>query len=218
MSSQAHRRALDALCAQLPFLLDAYDEANAAFAAMRAASAGTGVAHRSAAKTVDLWTYAYVLRYYHTKFLREESMGITDIDALVEKAFMRARQNYGRVEDPARFAAWVSKICRNTFLNFLRGSSRRTTTLDEDVHLEPSPPEAAEHLDRAVIRHTLSGAIGRLPPSLQEVARRRLLQREAYDAIAETTGRPLASVRTYVNKALTRLREDPAVRALWDEW
>ncbi|MEM8600336.1 MAG: sigma-70 family RNA polymerase sigma factor [Bacteroidota bacterium] len=217
MSSQAHRRALDALCAQLPFPLDAYDEANAAFAAMRA-EAATARAEASVAKTVDLWTYAYVLRYYHTKYLREESMGVTDIDALVDKAFMRARENYNRVADPARFAAWVSKICRNTFLNFLRGSRRRTTTLDEEAHLEPSPPEAAEHFDRTVIRHTLDRAIDRLPPSLQEVARRRLLHREAYDAIAEATGRPLASVRTYVNKAITRLREDPAMRALWDEW
>ncbi|MEM6782567.1 MAG: sigma-70 family RNA polymerase sigma factor [Bacteroidota bacterium] len=211
MSSQTHRRELDALCAQLPFPLDAYDEANAAFAAMRTGAPGP-------ARTVDLWTFAYILRYYLTKYLREESMGVTDIDALVDTAFRRAQTNFGRVEDPARFAAWVSKICRNTFLNFLRSSSRHTTALDEDAHLEPSPPEAAEHLDRAVIRHAIDGAIGRLPPSLQEVARRRLLHREAYDAIAEATGRPLASVRTYVNKALTRLREDAALRALWDEW
>lgn len=214
MTLKALMRALDDVLAHLPFPLDAFGEANAAFAAARTAPPAERPA---AARTVELWTYCYVRRYYLFKFLREEHLPVTDVDALVSKAFLRARDNFERVEDPARFTAWVSRICVNTFINYLRSVGRHTTELEEEAHLEPTAPEAGRLHDRAVVRHAFDQAIGRLPPSLQDVARLRLLEHHSYDAISEATGRPVPSVRTYVNKSLARLREDPALRALWDE-
>jgi RNA polymerase sigma factor (sigma-70 family) len=217
MTLQALMRALDDVLVHLPFSLDDYDEANAAFAAAYAPPADPSPADPVAARTVELWTYCYVRRYYLFKFLREESLPVTDVEELISKAFLRARTNYDRVQDARRFTAWVSRICLNTFINYLRSTGRHTTELEEEAHLEPTSPEAGRLHDRTVVRHCFEQAIQRLPASLQNVARMRLLERQSYQAIGEATGRPVPSVRSYVNKSLNRLREDPVLRALWNE-
>ncbi|MEM8560156.1 MAG: sigma factor, partial [Bacteroidota bacterium] len=151
MTLQALMRGLDDVLAHLPFSLDAFDEANAAFAAARAASPAEQFV---ASETVELWTYCYVRRYYLFKFMREERLPVTDVDALVSKAFLRARDNFDKVQDVNRFTAWVSRICVNTFINYLRSSGRHTTELEEEAHLEPTAPEAGRLHDRAVVRHS----------------------------------------------------------------
>ena len=61
---------------------------------------------------------------------------------------------------------------------------------------------------------TLICAIDALPAFLRDVARMRLLDNCSYSAIQEATGKPLPTLRTYVNRALERLRGDATLRAL----
>jgi DNA-directed RNA polymerase specialized sigma24 family protein len=71
--------------------------------------------------------------------------------------------------------------------------------------------------DALIIHQTVCAAIDTLPDFLSEVARMRLLENQSYQAISEATGKPLATLRTYVNRALGQLRENPALQALLEE-
>jgi RNA polymerase sigma factor (sigma-70 family) len=106
-------------------------------------------------------------------------------------------------------------ICKNTFINFLR-RYRDQSPLDEARTAAPPRPDHYEH-DRLAARRAVEHAIERLPPSLRTVARLRFLENQPYDYIVEETGRPAASVRSYVNKAVTRMREDPELITLYRE-
>ena len=209
MALKATMRALDEVAARLPFHVDDVEKANEAFLRWRE----TGDPH--ALRTVELWTYCYTRRYFIVKFLRDSAYGPTELDTLVGKAFTRAHSNFDQVKQPERFASWVSVICKNTFLNFVR-RYREQFALDEARVVGDAPPPHGEH-DRLLIRRAVEQAIDRLPPSLQEVARRRFLEGQPYDAMSDATGRPVPSLRAYVNKAVVRLREDPALRALLHE-
>lgn len=202
-------RSLDEVAAYLPFHVDDVDKANEAFLRWRS----TGDAHDL--RTVELWTYCYTRRYFIAKFLRDSAYGPTDLDTLVGKAFTRARDNFDRVNEPERFASWVSVICKNTFLNFIR-RYREQFALDESRLASDTPFHHGEH-DRMLARRAVEQAIDRLPPSLQEVARLRFLDDRPYEYISDATGRPVPSLRSYVNKAIVRLREDPALQALLRE-
>lgn len=210
MPLKATMRSLDEVAAHLPFHVDDVDAANAAFLRWHE----TGDAEDL--ELVELWTYCYTRRYFIAKFLRDSIHGPTALDQLVGKAFTKARTNFDRVREPERFASWVSVICRHTFLNFLR-RYREHAVLDEARLAAPPKPEHFEH-DRLTARRAVEHAIERLPPSLQEVARLKFLENRPYDYIVEVTGRPAASVRSYVNKAVVRLREDPELLALLHEF
>lgn len=210
MPLKATMRSLDEVAAYLPFHVDDVDAANDAFLRWRETGSAEDL------ELVELWMYCYTRRYFIAKFLRDSVHGPTALDQLVGKAFTKARSKLDSVRQPERFASWVSVICRHTFLNFIR-RYREHTVLDEARLAAPSKPEHFEH-DRRTARRAVEQAIERLPPSLQEVARLKFLEDQPYDYIVEVTGRPAASVRSYVNKALVRLREDPALVALLHEF
>jgi len=70
---------------------------------------------------VDLWTYCFIRRYFLVKFAREAYGGPADLEALIEKAYRKVQSRRHTVADTARYASWVSVVCKNTFLNYLRG-------------------------------------------------------------------------------------------------
>ena len=85
----------------------------------------------------------------------------------------------------------------------------------DDTTAPPTPPVEADDYDGQLVRAVLAEAIDGLPPAVREVARRRILEGLGYEAIAEATGHPTPTVRTYLSKALARLRTHPTLRSLY---
>lgn len=201
MPSDALRQ-LDLIASSLPFAPDDIGAANAAFAAWRAGQSGR--------RDVDIWIYYYVHRYFIVKFARETGGSPSDQDAAATRAHESVMSHLDAIEDPHRFAQYVSVVCKRTLLNDRR-SRRGHDELDEAM---PAAEVPAVTDDSAVLRHALSIAIGALPEGLREPARLRFLEGLGYDAIAERTGRDVPTMRTYVSKARRRLTADSALRAM----
>lgn len=199
---------LRALARELPFDLDDTDAAAAAYGRWRA---GEAAQRRHA----ELWAYLYAWRYFAVKFLREPNRPAADQDVLVTTAFGRVVAHFDAVRDPARFAAWVSVVCKNTFRNYLRRPATTTPLTDEaaEALAADSTVEAEdEALDAPHLRRVLDAAFAALPDYLREVARRRLVEGEPYESISEALGKPVPILRSYVNKTVERFRADPALR------
>ena len=198
---------LGALVRHLPFDVDDFDAASDAFLAWHH---GRAEADR---RTVQLWAYCYVVWYFYGKFARERTSGPSDLDAAIERATRRVFRSMEEVRDPERFPQFVSVLCRNVLLTH---RERRRDTVEVDDGTAPVPPDAADAYDRVLVRRIIERAVDALPPAIGEVARMRLLERRSYADIAEATGRPVASTRTYYSKAIAKLRDDPALQALRD--
>ncbi|NNF56860.1 MAG: sigma-70 family RNA polymerase sigma factor [Rhodothermaceae bacterium] len=201
---------LRAVAAYLPFPVDDYEAANAAFC--RWTASGTEADH----KVIDIWLYCYVQRYVLLRLLRYQNLAAGEADRIIEYVFMRARDQLDRIDEPERFAQWVSVVCKNSFLNGLRRRFTRTTLDESALRVEDTESSASTiaDLDRDLVRHTVAQAIGRLPDALQPIAKLRLLEGRSYKHIAAATEHPLPTVRTYMAKAVGRLRDDPAMRTL----
>ena len=197
-------RDYDLLTADLPFGLDDVDAANEAFAAGRRGDA-------RAARSANLWAYAYVLRYMKRKFARERFGGPSDRDVAETRAIGAIKKAWERVEDEGRFASYIAKSCKNALLT--HRARRKTTVEADDLSLAPTLDDERHASDGAVVRRDVAAAIADLPPAVRAVAEMRFLGAMDYDAIAQATGHALPTVRTYAHKAMTRLREHPRVRA-----
>lgn len=194
---------LEAIAAALPYHIDDMDAANETF--RRFCRDGTERDQRDLA----LWTYCYILRYFMVKFLRQPPDTPSDLEALIDKTFRKVERHRPDLPCDTRYPNWLSVVCKNTYLNYVRRPRQYLSLDDPDLPpvaavTPPEPNEAYQHFD---------AAIGRLPASLQQIARLRLLEDRAYPDIARLTGKPLPTVRTYVNKALKRLRDDLPLKA-----
>jgi RNA polymerase sigma factor (sigma-70 family) len=198
---QSELLGIDRLARRLPFALDAVDEAGAAFARWRL------LGRERDRRTVDLWTYCYIRRYFLVRFAREPSFGVSELEDVVEKAFRRVEEGRATLREPERYARWTTVVCRRTYLNFV---SRRRELMPVDRIAEPEAdgPSAETLHDRAGTMRVLVAAVERLPAFLRPYARLRFVDGLEYEEIADRTGRPVPTVRAYAHKAILRFRAD----------
>ena len=160
-----------------------------------------------AKRLVDLWTYCYVCRYFLSKSTKGTFDNTSDADELTTRAYRKVEKNRDSVRNPDRYANWVSVICKNTLLNYTR-----RTQFSESIEEEEGPTLTSdeEHPVAKVgfVREAFNEAIERLPPYLQEPARRYFLEDQEFEEISEAIGKPVATVRTYKHKAVKQLRTD----------
>lgn len=197
---------LHAVAAHLPFALDDYDEAGVTFARWR--EKGDDKDKR----TVQLWSYCYVQRYFFIRFLRERTTTPSDLDAVISGSYERILKNLETVREPLRFAAFVSVVCKRALLN--HRARRRDVVEPEDHFLQPDEADAASVYDGTLIRKVVEEALETLPDSIRRIAKWRILDNKDYEWIADQTKRPVATVRTYVSKALVVLRGNERLRSL----
>ena len=193
---------LERLVSLLPFELTDIDRANELFELWCISS------HPEEKKIVDLWTYCYVWRNILVKFTRNPDLNPADFDMLVARIFEKVLDRRHTVQKHNRYSNWISVVCRNTFINYARARKK-------DIHYEEErgadwcvsePGETAG--DTLLLLEVVNRAIDRLPRHLRDVTRMRLLDELPYEEISKHTGQRIDVIRSYVNKAVHRLRED----------
>lgn len=198
--------ALDALATRLPFHIDDTAAANEAFVRWR--SSGEDADRR----IVQLWTYCFIRRYYTVKFVQDSSYGAADLDELIDKTFQKVEEASAEIKRPGKFTGWVSVICKNNYLNYLR-SRKPSLSLDAEGGPQLVAERPAAYDDVGLARDAVRRALERLPEYLQECARLRFIEGLSYEEISERTGYPLPRIRSYVNKAVARFRSDEQLLA-----
>jgi len=207
------------LTEQLPFGLDDAERAGRAFRQWRGESADdatcTDATCTDAKRTVDLWTYCFVRRYFLAKFAAQPSAPASDLDELVARTYRKVEDKRAGVRKPGRYPHWVSVVCKNTFLNYLRRRRPAAVSIDEEESPSlPADEEAPPGAGTGLARKTVRDAIARLPEYLRPVARLRFLERRSYTEIQRETDTPAPTARSYAGRARQQLCEDPEVRAL----
>jgi RNA polymerase sigma factor (sigma-70 family) len=195
---------LDQVARHLPFDLDETSRANAAFQRWHDGEA-------DAARTVDLWTYCFVRRYFLFKFMQFNSLSESDFEQLVDDVYRKVEKHRSTIVHANRYASWVSVVCKNTFLNYLR--TRRTFVPLEAMQEPEVEAKPGTGDDLSIALRALHASIRRLPTFLQETARLRFVERRSYEEISARVGKPKATIRAYVNKARDRFRSDSRLLA-----
>lgn len=198
---------LDVLVRELPFAIDDFDAAGDAFVRWRQTQSDED------RHTVQLWAYCYTLWYFYPKFAQERTSGVSDLDAALDRSYDRILRSLDTIRDAERFPHFVSVVCKNVLMSH---RTRRRETVEVDEEMLPTPEKGAQAYDRILVRRVLDRAIDAMPDAIREIGRMRLLEGRSYQDITEETGRPIASVRTYVSKVKARLRDNPEVRALYE--
>ena len=201
MVSSSILSTLDKLLTRLPFHLDDLKQINTYYASWCRNGS------QEDRMIVDLWTYCFVWRNLLVKFSRHPDTNPSDFDLIVAKGFERIVDRRHTIRDAKKYAHWVSVVCRNVFINYLR-QRKPTVPFDEriDSRIAEEPIIATD--DTTILIQAFEYAIGRLPDYLQDVATLRILEQQSYEEISVMTGKPVDIVRTYMNKAKKRLQND----------
>jgi len=193
---------LEKLTAHLPFHLDDIPRINETYRNWMTDG------RRETLKIVDIWTYCFVWRNLLVKFARSPDLDPADFDLLVAKIYERIVERRHTIRDHRSYANWVSVVCRNLFINHVRSPRKSVPLHDYQVVGLVAEPEEDAGDDVLILIQALESAIQRLPEYLREIAQLRIVGHLTYEEIRVKTGKKIEVVRSYVNKALQRLRDD----------
>jgi RNA polymerase sigma-70 factor (ECF subfamily) len=123
---------------------------------------------------------------------------------LSQDAFLKAYQNIGKLDDPARFGPWLYRIAHNEAYSFFR--KRRPETALEDTNAESkAAPGFSIDLSLAV-----TAALDRLNPEQREAVVLKVYEGFKFDEIAEVIGCPVSTVKSRLYTALDLLKTELA--------
>lgn len=202
---------IDQLARQLPFGLDDAAAVNDAF--------NRWYRHPEPnRRTLDLWTYCFVYRYFTLKYVQRSIPNVADFDEIVGATMMKITESRGRLDEGALYANWVSKVCRNNFLNYARRAGKSAVYMDVRAQESLVSESESPVRDYVLLRRELAAAIERLPEYLREPARMRYLQQMDYDDMSAVGGHAVPTLRAYCHKAFQKLKEDHVLHAFFEKW
>jgi len=130
-----------------------------------------------------------------------------DTEDVLQEVYIAAYRGLPRFRGDSLFGTWLYQVARNTALNAARRRRVDTTPVDE-VHLEAdeqSSPGAV--LARRDAKDRVARALGEIEMRYREVIELRYMAERTYEEIAELTGLPKGTVKTFVHRGKVQLRE-----------
>jgi len=121
---------------------------------------------------------------------------------LSQDVFLKAYQSLRRLEDPARFSAWLFRIAHNEAYSLLRRKKPET-------EVEDSPPPARPASDMLPVETSIAvaSALRRLSPDQREAVVLKIYHGFKFDEIAEILDCPASTVKSRVYTALDALKQ-----------
>jgi RNA polymerase sigma-70 factor, ECF subfamily len=129
-----------------------------------------------------------------------------DAEDVTQESFMAAFRAMRSYRGEGSLRAWLLRIA--TRLAFRRLAQRRPVDpLDAAVHDRPADPrlEPARALIATEQRNAVRDAVASLPDPYREVVALRFFGELSLAEVADTTGRPLNTVKTHLRRGLERL-------------
>lgn len=181
-----------------------------------AALAGVEAAYRELLARYERPVFTLVLR-----MVRDRS----EAEDLAQEAFIKAFEKLSTFDVERKFSSWLFKIAHNTTIDHLRRRGLNTVSLDAPVGDDDSGPrEVADpnaetpvaRVEREALNRALTTAITQLRPEYRQVMLLRFQAGLEYVDIADTTGLPLGTVKTYLHRARKELAERLAAAGYGD--
>jgi RNA polymerase sigma-70 factor, ECF subfamily len=139
---------------------------------------------------------------------------------LAQETFVKVFNHLDRFNPKYKFSSWIFKIASNLAIDTLRKREPNMVSLDGSRHAEtPDEVEATritveskdenpeEFLEAKELGQEIERAIGLLRPDYRTAILLRHVEGRAYEEIAEVMGVPLGTVKTFIHRARSELRE-----------
>jgi RNA polymerase sigma-70 factor (ECF subfamily) len=161
---------------------------------------------RSVAHDAD--AYGQLVDRYKRAIYRHCFALLRDEDAaedVAQDTFIAAYYKLTSFDQSRKFSTWLFKISTNKCLDTLK--ARKRFVDNEKAVFEAVAPKSYD-AHRAAQDDEVAQAVARLKPTYRVVVTLYYFEGKSYDEIAELMGKPLGSIKAWMNRAKKSLRKE----------
>ena len=147
----------------------------------------------------------YIARVVFTRLA-----SVTDVEDIVQDAFIKAFSRLRSLDEPARFKFWLRRIALNVTHDWLRKQVRRREAIipmPEDTTGATSHTALDSHHESEALQR-IWDAIDELPDAQREVVVHHYLDGHSYEEISQILEIPVTTVRSRLQEARKSLRAE----------
>lgn len=144
----------------------------------------------------------------------------TVAEDLAQETFVKAFNNLDSYNPSYKFSSWLFKIANNHTIDHLRRARLKTVSIHGSPHaadadeaeetritLESTGESPEEELMARELGGEIEGAIAQLRPEYRTAILLRHVEGRAYEEIAEIMDVPIGTVKTFIHRARSELKE-----------
>ncbi|TWD45409.1 RNA polymerase sigma-70 factor (ECF subfamily) [Agrobacterium vitis] len=128
-----------------------------------------------------------------------------DADDLVQETLVRAINSFDQYKEGTRLKSWLFTIMRNTFSTRYRKRKRETVGIPDGMLNTLTTPATQEWSAHARDVHS---ALMRIPQQYRDVLVLVTLMNESYEEVAKIHGCRVGTIKSRMNRARQRLKEE----------
>ena len=121
---------------------------------------------------------------------------------LSQDVFLKGYQNLKKLDDPAKFPAWLFRIAHNEAYSMLRKNRP-----EGELTGEPTSGESSARMFPVELSLAVQGALGRLSDDHREVVLLKIYQGFKFEEMAEILACPVSTVKSRLYTALDLLKQ-----------
>lgn len=135
----------------------------------------------------------------------------SDSEDLFQEVFLQVFKGLKRFRADARLSTWIGSITHHVCVDYLRKKKKETDihclNADQKIAHNNRQDKNWKHYDKEDLNSIVLKAIEKLPAAYRTVITLYHLDEKSYKEIAEITGMPDGTIKSYINRGRNMLRE-----------
>ena len=131
-----------------------------------------------------------------------------ELEDVSQEVFLKVYQNLGKYRNECKLSTWIATIAYNTSINYLRKFKKfDEVNPDDSVALKNLTDAKSDDYERTDLHLYIREQIEKLPVQYRTVLTLYYLEEFSYQEIEQITGMPEGTVKNYLFRAKTLLKE-----------
>lgn len=145
--------------------------------------------------------------------------GREDAEDVTQEVFIKLWQHWSKI-DHSKLSAWLMRVAHNAVIDKVRKQKTGDSQVDDFAEVEEQGQrlDPGLELDQEAFKAELQTAIKGLDEPFRSIVIMRDIQGLSYAEIQETLEISDSQVKVYLHRGRRKLRENPALRALFTAW
>ena len=135
-----------------------------------------------------------------------------EVEDVTQEVFIKVYRKLTTFRGEARLSTWIYRIARNEAINAAKRARLDTEPLDEAEWLASTAPGPDRHLERKVTATLVDELLSSLDEQYRVVLELKYMGEKSYAEIAEIMDIPIGTVKTYIHRGKTLLKQRLARR------
>lgn len=164
---------------------------------------------------IQIWSYFFIKKFFSDKFINGKIKRSSDVESLIESAYLKFYHNHEKVKRPELFSHWLNVICSHELAEFYKVKKHTSESLVENPdNLEEGFAEDIRHdFEDDEERNELFRIIRKIVNRAEaEVLFKKIIENKTNSEISSELAIQEQSVKNHYSRGIEKVRNSLIIR------